>query len=227
MKQLNTLDLYYVNQCYKRWSEEKIVQPPIDPTRDLIKKIFLMKTIGRNTGWTFGGIASAWDELFWQGKTVTKQAMRESVQGILSARALYKRINKGQKIEAHSTKNLITSLETGIVISSSGDFLLSYPDRYETWIYLQSTPKKIRRSPLPALEHYLLHQKIREAYQKPLYLVIYYASTKRKRTIHFRVRDDRTQEECRKIVYNLTDKIKRNISYPSIGEHCKECNIKC
>lgn len=223
---LNSLDLYYLDQCPKRWAEEPREPEPMEATRELMKKIFLMRTMGREVGWSFSGVASAWDQLFWQNKEITQENMQESVQGILAARQLYKRLPKGE-IKAHSTKNLTSCLDSQLEISSTGDFLLIYPDRYEVWVYMRSTPKKIRRSPLPAIEHYLVHQKIRNSHQKPFYLVIYYSNTKRRRASHFRVRSDRSSEECRKIVYNLSDRAKRKIYYPSFGEHCKDCSVKC
>lgn len=223
---LKTLDLYYLDQCPKRWFEDPPKPELMEPTRELMKKIFLMKAIGRETSWTFSGIASAWDQLFWEGKSVTQENMQESVQGILAARQLYKRLPKGE-IDTHSTKNLHTSLDSDIHIASSGDFLLDYKDRYEVWLYMRSTPKRIRRSPLPAIEHYLVHKKIRDAYQKPFYLVTYYSNTKYRRASYFRVRSDRSTEECRKIVYNLAARAKKKTNYPSFGDHCKDCSIKC
>jgi len=223
---LTTLDFYYLEQCSKRWAEEPLKEEIQDPTRELMRKVLLMKAIGRESSWNFPGIASIWDQIFWQNKDINQQSIRESVQGILAARQLYKRLPKGN-LESYSSKNLFSSLSNGILLSSSSDFLLSYPDRYEAWIYYHGTPKRIRRSPLVALEHYLIYQKIRDAHQKPFYLVIYYSSTKRRRVIHFRVRNDQSVDECRKVVYNLADRAKRKIYYPSIGEHCKKCNIKC
>lgn len=223
---LTTLDLYRLDQCPKRWREEPPEPESADPTRELMRKVFLMKAIGRDAGWTFSGIASAWDQLYWEGKEITRENMRESVQGVLAARQIYKRLPKGE-IDAHSAKNLFTSLDAGVELHSSGDFLLEYPDRYETWIYLQSTPKKIRRSPLPAIEHYLIYQRVREAAQKPFYLVIYYSSVKRRRATYFRMRDERSFDECRGIVHSLADRARKKLYYPSLGEHCRECKVKC
>jgi len=223
---LNTLDLYYLDQCPKRWKEDPPKAEDMDPTRELMRKVFLMKAIGRDTGWSFDGIASAWDQLYWQGKEITQENMQESVHGILAARQIYKRLPKGD-IEIHSTQNLGSFLDAGVELCSSGDFLLSYPNRSETWIYLHSTPKRIRRSPLPAIEHYLVHQKIREAHKKPFYLVIYHSSVKRKGIGYFRVRDDRSLNECRQIVSNLITRAKKNLDFPSLGEHCKDCSIRC
>lgn len=224
---LDTLDLYFLSQCPRRWKEQPIERDSLDPTRDLIRKVFLMKALGRETGWTFSGIASVWDDLFWKGKDINRDNIKQSVQGILAARQLYKRLPKGSKLEAHSSGNLICSLDSGLLLSSSSDFLLSYSDRYEAWVYFRSAPIKIRRSPLPAIEHYLVHQKIRDAHKKPFYVVIYYSSVEKRRTIHFRVRDTRTNEECRKIVHNLADIAKKEIYFPSQGDHCKDCSIKC
>lgn len=225
---ISTLDLYYSDQCSRRWKEEKLpTEESIDPTRELMKKVFLMRAIGRDAGWKFSGIASVWDQIYWQGKEVTQENMRESVQGILAARKLYKSLPNSSDLLTHSTSNLVSYLDSSLLLSSSGDFLLSYSNRFEVWVYLKSAPKEIRRSPLPILEHYLVHQKVRDAHKKPFYLVCYYSSTKRRQTIHFRVRDDRDYNECRKVVYNLADKIKKNIIYQSAGNHCKDCNIKC
>ena len=221
---LSTLDLYYLDQCAKRWQEEPPERDLSDPTRDLMKKVFLMKAIGRDTGWNFSGIASAWDKIFWIGKDVTSENMSQSVQGILAARQLYKRIPKGE-LEVHSALNFKAYLDAGVILTSCCDFILSYPDRYEGWLYLHSTPKNIRRSPLPTLENYLARANIREPHQKPFYLVVYYSSVKRRKAIYFKIRNNNSIEETRRIVYNLA--AKRKLTYPSLGTHCKECNINC
>lgn len=225
--QLNTLDLYYIDQCSKWWKEDPPKREETDPTRKLMKKVLLMKAIGRESRWTFNRIATVWDQLFWEGKDITRDNMKESVQGILAARQLYNKLPKEKNLEAYSTLNLTSNLDSGIQISSAGDFLLSYPDRYETWIHIKSSPKRIRRSPLPVLEDYLAQQKIRDFYKKPFFLVAYYSSIKRRRAIHFRVRNNYSLEETRKIVFNLADKAKKEIYYPSIGEHCEQCKVKC
>jgi hypothetical protein len=224
LSKLTTLDLYHLDKCPKRWQEEPPTRDLEDPTRNLMKKIFLMKAIGRGTGWDFDSIASAWDQIFWAGKDITTENTRHSVQGILAARQLYKKIPKGE-LEVHSTLNLKSTLDAGVILSSCCDFLLSYSDRYEGWIYLHSTPKNIRRSPLPTLEHYLLQSSIRESHQKPFYLVTYYSSIKKRKALYFKIRDNLPIEETRRIVYSLA--AKRKLNYPSIGTHCKECNIKC
>jgi hypothetical protein len=221
-----SLDLYYIDQCPLRWAKDPIQSEQMDPTRKLMKKVILMKAIGRETGWSFSGIASIWDQLFWEKRDITQDSMKESVYGILAARQLYKKLPK-EGLETYSVSNLSISLDSSLVVQSSGDFMLSYPDRYETWIYLRSTPKDIRRSPLAAIEHYLIQQRIKPSEQKPFYLVIYYSSIKNKRIVHFRVRDNRNYKECRDIIYCLADQAKRNLSYPSIGEYCKTCSLKC
>lgn len=186
-----------------------------------------MRAIGRETQWSFSGIASLWDEIFWKDKDITRKAMKESVQGVLAARALYKKLPKSQDLEIHSASNLTTYIDSGIQLSSSGDFLLSYSDRYEVWIYFKSTPKKIRRSSLPAIEHYIARQKIRAVYQKPFFLVCYHTNSKKRNPTFFRVRSDFSESQCRNIVLNLATAAKNKVNYPVQNDQCQNCEVSC
>jgi hypothetical protein len=227
---LNTLDLYNIDKCSKWWIEElsKIKDDKVsDPTQELIKKIFLMKSVGRDTGWNFKGIASLWDKIFWRDKDVNKDSIKQSVKGILSARHLYKKISVKNDIEIYSTNNLTTYLDCASKIKSSGDFLLSYPNRYETWIYSDMKKIDVKKSPLVMLEHYLIQQSIRDFHQKEFYLVIYHTSINRKTGLFFKTKGELNINQNRIIFSNLVSRANKKINFPSIGNHCDKCNLEC
>lgn len=224
---LSTWDLYQLTLCPKRLIESGAVERESSPARDLIKKIFILKALGREKDWSLKGLAPLWDEIFWKDREYTQEAADESVQGLLAARKLYQSlpdINEG-KFNIHPVSNLKTMVDSSVELSSLGDFLLEYQNRYETWIYLHSEPRLARRTVLPQLEHYLVGAKIRE--QRPFYLVFYFLSTERLTPIHFRIQDTTSQEECGLLAAFLTTQCKKRISYPVRGVNCKDCPLGC
>lgn len=221
---ISTWDLYQLTLCPKRFLESGPRKREDSPARELIKKVFLLKALGRERDWTLKGLAPIWDDIFWRGKDFNKSTADDSVRGILAARKLYKSMPK-EGFNTYPVSKLKTMVDSSIELSSSGDFLLSYPDRYETWLYFRSDPKDIRRSILPIVEHYLIYKRLKE--KKPFYLVCYFISTERLSPIHFRVLDDRTEEECDNIAAYLCTQAKRKISYPVKGLYCKDCPLDC
>lgn len=221
---LSTWDLYQISLCPKRFLESPVARDQGDPARVIAKKAILLRAVGRTTGWTGAGIARAWDEIFWAGREITKENLDASVRGILATRGLFRSLpDKG--FIAHSPLEIETQMDSSIYLSSMSDFILSYEDRYESWIYLKASPKEIRRSPIPAVEHYLIQK--REDRDKPFYLVIFYSSTRSMRPIHFRIRCSLPISATERITMSLCSMARRNISYPRLGEHCKDCEIKC
>jgi len=223
---LTTLDLYDLSTCPRRWFKDKPVRDDDSPARELIRRIFLTKALGREKGWTPLGIANIWDDLFWQGKDITQASMDESIRGVLAARKLYRQLPR-EGFKVHSALQLSTMVQSATDLGSVGDFLLSYPDRIETWVYGRRTVKEVRKSCLPAVEHYLIQKKIRGAQDRPFYLVCYYVSTNRMRPIHFRIRDDGNLATNEKQVVHLCNLARKKIDFPSAGDHCLKCKVNC
>lgn len=222
---VSTWELYQRTICPKRALESPVLlAEEFSPARDLVKRVFLLRAIGRETGWTRKGIARVWDELFWSGKEINRLNMDASVKGLLAARALYKNLPK-EGFSVHSTSSISQMLDTSIELSSAGDFILSYPDRNEIWIYQRASHKQGRRSVLPQLEHFLLQKKIKD--DKPFYLVFYFTSTNRRTPIHFRIRDDYSIEANEKLAFSLCRQAKKQISYPVYGTQCDHCGVNC
>jgi hypothetical protein len=176
------------------------------------------------TGWTPKGIANVWDEIFWSGREMNRVNMDASVRGVLSARALYRKLPK-EGFSIHSVKNLSIMIDSSVELSSSGDFLLEYPDRYETWIYKRWSHKQARRSILPTAEHFLFQRAVKE--DKPFFLAFYYVSTERMTPINFRIADTNSEPENSKIITHLCDQARKGISYPVAGDHCSGCEVNC
>ena len=221
---LTTFDLFNESLCPMRARLDPPVQEESSPARELVRRVFLLKAIGRETGWTPKGIANAWDEIFWSGKEMNRVNMDASVRGVLSARALYRNLPK-DGFSVHSTKNLSTMIDSSVELSSSGDFLLEYPDRYETWIYKRWNHKQARRSILPLAEHFLFQRGAKE--DKPFFLTFYYVNTNRMTPINFRIASTHSENYNSKIITHLCDQVRKGISYPVGGEHCSGCEINC
>lgn len=223
---LSTWDLYQLTLCPKRLIESGAVGRESSPARDLIKKIFTLKALGRERDWSLRGLAPLWDEIFWKDREYTQEAANESVAGLLAARKLYKSLPQDHdQFNIHPVSNLKTMVDGSVEISSSGDFLLEYPDRYETWFYMRSDPRQARKTILPQLEHYLIYSKVKE--QKPFYLVFYFLTTERVTPIHFRTLDTTSEERCGLLAAFLTTQCKKRISYPARGQNCRDCPIDC
>lgn len=221
---LSTWDLYQLTLCPKRLIESGAVERESSPARELIKKIFILKALGREKDWSLKGLAPLWDEIFWQGREYTQEAAEASVAGILAAQKLYRSLPQ-EGFNIHPTPSLKTMVDSSVELHSSGDFLLEYPDRYETWLYFRCDPRQARKTILPQLEHYLVYSRVRE--QKPFYLAFYFLTTERITPIHFRVRDNTLEEECGSLATLLTTQCKKRISYPVRGVNCKDCPLGC
>jgi hypothetical protein len=225
----SSIDLYYINQCSKRWFEEisRAKKNQREPQQELLRKVFLMKSIGREYGWNFKGIAALWDRIFWSDRDVNRKTIRESAKSLMAIKSLYNRVSPGNNVEPYSVRNLDTFIDSTMMISSAGDFLLSYPDRYETWIYMDTKKNDIIRSPLLSIEHYLIQQSIRDFHQKEFHLVIYYMTGKRKKGSFFRIKSNFRIDYNRKVVLNLATRGTEKIVFPSGGGHCKDCSLDC
>ena len=172
------------------------------------------------------GIASAWDQIFWKDKEITRQTINDSVRGVLAARKLYNKLPSGD-FKIFSAGSLDSMIDSSILLTSVGDFVLAYEDRIETWVYRKATPKEVRRSILPSAEHYLLQKKVRMAKEKPFFLVSYFISTSSMKPIHFRIRNNLQYLENEKIVLSLSQIALKSNFYPSAGSQCEKCKVNC
>lgn len=221
---LTTLDLHNETLCPMRARLSSFPPRRTDPARELIRRVFLLKAVGRKTGWTPRGLAKAWDEIYWVGKDINRVNMDASIKGVLSAKALYNRLPK-EGFSVHSIKNLSTVIDSSVELSSSGDFLLEYPDRYETWIYKRWSHKEARRSILPTAEHLLVQRNVSD--EKPFFLTFYYVSTERTTPVNFRIQSERPEEENARVITSLCDQARKGIYFPKGGSHCDGCEINC
>ena len=221
---MDTWDLYRYSLCPKRWSEEDSLRQD-SPARELIKQTFLLRALGRSTGWTPKGIATIWDEIFWKGKKVTRETIDQSVSGVIATKKLYNSLPKGD-FKVESTELLTTSIDSTAELRSSGDFILNFSDRIEIWIYGKYKINDIRKGCWPALEYFLFQKKMRGPLKKPFFFIMYYAPTKGTKPFVLRIRVLPNFPAAEKIAVHLVNGIKKKVFYPISGD-CKECSLQC
>ena len=205
------------------------------PSQEAMKKIVLLKALGRERKWTVKGLALLWDNFFWSGRQATKDNLDKSVKGVIGLRKLYKTLpEKGQ---AYSCKSLCASIDAGTEISSVGDFFFILPKSIEIWINGQYRPSDIRKSILPAAERYVLERSLRHVNlggtlplscsksqaERRIDLVFYYGTEKRMTPLKMRVKCPQND----KAVVSLITMMEKKISFPCQGPHCNQCDLQC
>jgi len=224
--QINTINLSEMSKCSRKFFQTEYITQEDNPIRELIKRMFL-RSLVKETDFRIASVNNIWDTIFWPGKEVNAANMNESTRSVQVAFNLYKKIKEGELKQVFPTKMVEHQLDAGLLIKSSCDFFVEYKDRFEGWIFLKSTPKEIRRSPILQLEYYLVQQGVRAFNQKEFHLITYYLNDKNKTPIIFRTRKSYPIEENRKVMTLLSDQFKRKISYPQEGSWCDDCKVKC
>jgi hypothetical protein len=227
---LTTWDIHKASICLKRYYNEPIKEEAFPPTRELIKRIVLLKALGRERKWTIKGLASAWDGVFWQGKEVNQDNINASVKGVISLRKIYNRLP--ENYDAYSCKEIYRNIDGGVYLYSSGDFFLVTDRGIEIWIYKKTNIKEMKRSLLPAAELRALEGSVRayilsntqgardplEALRERVSLVFYYSGNGMRPSIKkvWCERNDRAVDA-------ICDLIRRRIEWPSYSDNCKDC----
>jgi len=221
---INTLQLHRVSTCPRRYLHEEQIQEPIDPAREVIKRIFLTQGLGKETSWGIDRIASMWDELFWKGREVTPKNIDKSARGVLATKQLYSRLPQAN-FKSYSPRQLDYYSDSSLVLTSSADFILTYENKIESWVYLNSSPREIRRSILPIAEHYI----VQKGFSRDLafYLVIYHTTTNKMNPTYFKIRSKNSHSENRKTVMSLAEVIRNKTDYPIQNGACEKCHINC
>lgn len=224
---LTTWDLHLISQCPKKWlaapepfhNEDSLV-------RKLLKRMILQKALNRKNYWSFKEVARLWDEIFWEGRDITQENIDLSAKGILAARKLYSKIEL-QEWEPSSALELDYQTDSSVQISSVGDFVLTYKDRIETWVYGSWSHKEMRRSILPAAEHFLIQKRVRAAHTKPFYIVVYRATMRGRNPNHLLLNVTGSEYGNEKMVLHLTNVATKKISIPVMCDLCNKCEVDC
>jgi hypothetical protein len=232
---LSTEDLYNYSPCPRKYFLTDFVNKKDSPPREAIKRIVLLKALGRENKWTTRGLASLWDSIFWKNRDVTQENINRTTRGVISLRKLYKLLP--EEFDSYSSENLKVMIDGNIELSSSSDFMIVTDKTIDLWIFKRDTPTNIRRSILPAAERYVLEASLRGSFkdgtstlskgfkgsERQINAVVYYPTTGGLNPSYFKVRCDDNSTAVRMIC----EQLRRKIEYPIRGYQCNECPLDC
>lgn len=228
---LSTWDLHNISKCPRRWFEK----PPEHPeeksnVREMMKRIMFSEEINKGTKWDFKKISKIWDEVYWKDKEINQKSINASVGGILATKNLFDtamNLLGQEEYQIYSVKEISTFVTAGTEITSMGDFIISYSDKIETWIYGKFPQKEIRRSVIPSAEHYLVQSKVIGELRKPFLLVFYKATERGLNPTRRVIRSDFPRTGNEKLVMNLVNIAEKKISTALYCDLCRGCSLDC
>lgn len=222
---VSTTDLHELSRCPKRWLHTPH-NPDRHPISDLLRRAVLSRSLGRKSSWNFRGIANIWDDAFWTGKDFTRENADASVRGLLTAKRIYDKYLDAD-FQAYPVKLLSASFSSSTILTSSGDFLLSFEDRFEIWIHGRMKLQELMCSPLLAGEHLLLQRQVRPMWQKPLRIMMYRESDQGTRPSITTTYASGSQADNEKIALHLCHLAERRVEMTVRGPWCNDCEVPC
>lgn len=230
---LTSLDVHNYSICPNRYFNVDSDEIKNHPARETMKRIVLSKALGRDNKWNIQGLATVWDNMFWNNKESSQENVDSSVKGSISLRKLFNRLP--EVYDAVSSKNLVTACEAGLYLYSSSDFITISDRGVEIWIFYNSSPKEMRRSLLVPTELYILRSALRKDFlgedyitfdpisRMETFVVFYHVGPGSMAPKWFKVKCSRND----KAVLSIARQIKNKVVFQNPGEQCERCKVNC
>lgn len=212
----STWDLFLISRCPLRWSLGWQREDP--PVRRLAREVLLSPLLGRESRWSLKGVSRLWDQIYWPGREENEEALRQSNEELTLTWKILRDIIL-EEYTVYPPALLSTWIDSSTLIDSSADFVTLKDGELMAWVYTTLTTLEVRRSPLPAMESYLLRERIRAEAPVKRVGVVRYSIQPPTKFSRSTIQSPPKGGAIQSLLYPAG----KRIFYPSYGEHCNDC----